>query len=116
MSLEISVVQLVRNQNRLSSMADLEILSSFPRKEMHTKVGGNFVHTIRTPNLHYLESGCGRYGAGKEGPRIRKIWARLIFGNQVPFSPKEDLVQGKVEHAPRLPKVINTPPWEPKES
>jgi hypothetical protein len=26
-----------------------------------------------------------------------------LYGNQVPFSPKEDLVQGKVEHAPRLP-------------
>jgi hypothetical protein len=24
-------------------------------------------------------------------------------------------VQGKVEHAPRLPKGINTPPWVPKE-
>jgi hypothetical protein len=24
-------------------------------------------------------------------------------------------VQGKVEHAPRLPKGINTTPWVPKE-
>jgi hypothetical protein len=24
-------------------------------------------------------------------------------------------VQGKVEHAPRLPKGINTTPWAPKE-
>jgi hypothetical protein len=43
MALEIPVAQSVRNHNRLSSKADLEILSSFSRKEMNTKVGGNFV-------------------------------------------------------------------------
>jgi hypothetical protein len=43
MTLEISAAQSVRNQNRLSSKADLEILFSFPRKAMNTKVGGNFV-------------------------------------------------------------------------
>jgi hypothetical protein len=43
MTLEIPASQSVRNQNRLSSKADLEILSSFPKKEMNTKVGGNFV-------------------------------------------------------------------------
>jgi hypothetical protein len=43
MTLEIPTVQSVRNQNRLSSKADLEILSSFPKKEMNTTVGGNFV-------------------------------------------------------------------------
>jgi hypothetical protein len=43
MTPEIPVAQSVQNQNRLSSKADLEILSSFPRKEMNTKVGGNFV-------------------------------------------------------------------------
>jgi hypothetical protein len=64
----IPAAQLVRNQNRLSSKADFEILSSFPRKKMITN------------------------------------------GNQVPFSPKEDLVEGKVEHAPRLPKGINITP------
>jgi hypothetical protein len=41
MTLEIPAAQSVRNQN--SSKADLEILSSFPKKEMNTKVGGNFV-------------------------------------------------------------------------
>jgi hypothetical protein len=40
---EIPAAQSVRNQNILSSKADLGILSSFPRKEMHTKVGGNFM-------------------------------------------------------------------------
>jgi hypothetical protein len=43
MTLEIRATQSVRNQNRLSSKADLEILSSFPKKEMSTKVGGHFV-------------------------------------------------------------------------
>jgi hypothetical protein len=36
-------------KNRLSSKADLEILSSFPRKEMNTKVEDNFVaHNLDT--------------------------------------------------------------------
>jgi hypothetical protein len=43
MTLEIPAAQSVRNQNRLSSKADLEILSSFPNKEMNIKDGGNFV-------------------------------------------------------------------------
>jgi hypothetical protein len=42
MTPEIHVAQSVRNQNRLSSEADLEILSSFPGKAMNTKVRGNF--------------------------------------------------------------------------
>jgi hypothetical protein len=46
---EISAAQSVRNQNRLSSKADLEILSSFVRKEMNTKVEDNFVaHNLDT--------------------------------------------------------------------
>jgi hypothetical protein len=43
MAPEIAAAQSVRNQKRLSSKADLEILSSFPRKEMSTKVEDNFV-------------------------------------------------------------------------
>jgi hypothetical protein len=43
MTLEIPAAQSVQNQNRLSSKADLEILSSFPKKEMNTRVGENFV-------------------------------------------------------------------------
>jgi hypothetical protein len=38
---EIPAAQSIRNQNILSSKADLEILSSFPRKEMNTKVEDN---------------------------------------------------------------------------
>jgi hypothetical protein len=43
MTLEIPAAQSVRNQKKLSSKTDLEILSSFPKKEMNTKVEGNFV-------------------------------------------------------------------------
>jgi hypothetical protein len=45
----------------------------------------------------------------RKGCESRKSGRGWFYGNQVPFSPKEDLVQGKVEHAPRLPKGINTP-------
>jgi hypothetical protein len=46
---EIPAAQSVRNQNRLSSKADLEILSSFLRKEMNTKVEDIFVaHNLDT--------------------------------------------------------------------
>jgi hypothetical protein len=40
---KIPAAQSVRNQNILSSKADLEILSSFLREEMNTKVEDNFV-------------------------------------------------------------------------
>jgi hypothetical protein len=46
---EIPAAQTVRNQNRLSSNADSEILSSFLRKEMNTKDEDNFVaHNLDT--------------------------------------------------------------------
>jgi hypothetical protein len=46
---EITAAQSVRNKNRLSSKADFEILSSFPRKEMNSKVEDNFVaHNLDT--------------------------------------------------------------------
>jgi hypothetical protein len=46
---EIPAAQSVRNQNRLSSETDLEILYSFLRKEMNTKVEDNFVaHNMDT--------------------------------------------------------------------
>jgi hypothetical protein len=51
----------------------------------------------------------------RKGCESRKSGRGWFYGNQVPFSPKEDLMQGKVEQAPRLPKGINTPPWAPKE-
>jgi hypothetical protein len=100
--------------DRLSSDAVLGIVSSFLRKPTNTKVADNFV-TIWTPNLHYLESGRGRYCAGKEGVRIRKIWTRMIL-----WKPSSLLSQGRSRtrqggERPKAPKGVNTAPWVPKE-
>jgi hypothetical protein len=54
----------IRNQNRLSSKTDLEILSSFPRKEMNTKVEDNFV-------AHNLDTEFALFGV-----RTWDIWCR----------------------------------------
>jgi hypothetical protein len=59
---EIPTAQSVRNQNRLSFKADLEILSSFLRKEMNTKVEDNFV-------AHNLETEFALFGV-----RTWEIW------------------------------------------
>jgi hypothetical protein len=76
-ALEIPAAQSVRNQNRLSSKADLEILSLFLRKEMNTKVEDNFVaHNVDT-EFALFGVPRGRYGAVKEGLQIRKIWLIL---------------------------------------
>jgi hypothetical protein len=64
MAPEIPVAQSVRNQNRLSFKADLEILSSFPRKETHTKVEDNFV-------AHNLDTEFALFGV-----RTWEIWRR----------------------------------------
>jgi hypothetical protein len=71
---------------------------------MNTKVEDNFV-------AHNLDTEFALFGVRtweiwrwKEGLRIRKIW--LILWK----SPKEDCVQGKVEHAKRHLKDINTTP------
>jgi hypothetical protein len=49
MTPEIPAAQSVRNQNKLSYKVDLEILSSFLRKEMNIKVEYNFVaHNLDT--------------------------------------------------------------------
>jgi hypothetical protein len=46
---EIPAAQSVQNQNKLSFNADLEILSSFPRKQINTKVEDNFMaHNLNT--------------------------------------------------------------------
>jgi hypothetical protein len=43
MAPEMPTAQTSLKSNKLSYKANLEILSSFPRKKMNTKVGGNFV-------------------------------------------------------------------------
>jgi hypothetical protein len=59
---EIPAAQSVRNQDRLSSKVDLEILSSFLRKEMNTKVEDNFV-------AHNLDIKFALFGV-----RMWEIW------------------------------------------
>jgi hypothetical protein len=115
MTPEIPVAQSVRNQNRLSSKADLEILSSFPRK-MNTKVGGNVVPYNQDTEFALF------------GVRMWEIWCRQgravnqenldeadFMETKFPSLPRKISCKGKVEHAPRLPKGINTTPWAPKE-
>jgi hypothetical protein len=52
--------------------------------------------------MHYLESGRGRYGVGKEGLRIRKIWTRLSL-----WKPGSLLSQGRslARHGGARPKT-----------
>jgi hypothetical protein len=80
---------------------------------MNTKVEDNFVaHNLDTEFALFgvRMSGRGRYGAGKEGLRIRKIWTRLSL-----WKPSSLLSQGRSRvrqggARPRLPKGINTTP------
>jgi hypothetical protein len=69
---------------------------------------GHRICIIWSPDVGDVALARKAYKTGKSG----QGW---FYGNQVLFSPKEDLVQGKVEHARRLPKGINTTPWAPKE-
>jgi hypothetical protein len=57
----------------------------------------------------------GDMALARQGYKTGKSGRGWFYGHQVPFSPEEDPVQGKVQHAPRLPKGINTTPWAPKE-
>jgi hypothetical protein len=56
----------------------------------------------------------GDMAPARKGWESGKSGQGWFYGNQVCFSPKEDLVQNKVEHAPRNPKDINTTPRHPK--
>jgi hypothetical protein len=74
---EIFASQSVRNQNKLSSKADLEILSSFLRKEMNTKVEDNFVAHNMDTEFALFRVRTWEIWCCQEGPRIRKIWLIL---------------------------------------
>ena len=108
---EIPAAQSVQNQNRLSSEANLGILSSFTRKAMNTKVVDNFVP-------HNLDTEFALFGVRKnvrkERLRIRKVWTRLSLWKPSSLPSQGRFRQGKGEHAPRLPNDINTTPWTPK--
>jgi hypothetical protein len=102
--------------DRLSSEAVLGILSSFLRKPVHTKVGDNFVaHNLDTEFALFGVRTWDIWCQQRKGCESGKSGRGWFYGNQVAFSPKEDLTEGKVENAPRLPKGINTTSWVPKE-
>jgi hypothetical protein len=92
MTLEIPITQSVRNQNRLSSNADLEILSSFPWKVMNTKVEGNFV-----PNNRDTKFALFRV-------RTWEIWHRQVRATKQECLDKADFMETKF---PSLPRKIS---------
>jgi hypothetical protein len=92
MTLEIPAAQSVRNQNRLSSKADLEILSSFPKKEMNTKVGGTFV-----PCNQHTEFALF-------GVRTWEIWCRQGWAVNQENLDEADFMETKF---PSLPRKIS---------
>jgi hypothetical protein len=87
---KIPAAQSVRNQNRLSSKADLEILSSFLRKEMNTKVEYNFV-------THNLDTEFALFGL-----RTWKIWCW-----QGRTANQENLADFMETKIPSLPRRIS---------
>jgi hypothetical protein len=90
MAPEMPAAQTSPKSDRLSYEAVLGILSSFLRKAMNTKVEDILVaHNLDT-EFALLESGRGRYGAGKEGLPIRKIWTSLSL-----WKPSSLLSQGR---------------------
>jgi hypothetical protein len=88
----IPVVQSVRNQNRLSSKADLEILSSFSRKAMKTKVGGNFVTYNQDTKFALF------------GVRTWEIWCRKRRAVNQENLDEADFIETKF---PSLPRKIS---------
>jgi hypothetical protein len=83
------------------------MLSSFSRKAMHTKVEDNFMaHNLDSEfaffGVHTWEIWCGQGRAANQ-----EILDEAEF-METKFASLEDLMQGKVEHAPKLSMGINT--------
>jgi hypothetical protein len=92
MTPEILVAQSVRNQNRLSYKADLEIFSSFTRKEINTKVGGNFVPYNQDTEFALF------------GVRTWEIWRRQGRATKQESLDEADFMETKF---PSLPRKIS---------
>jgi hypothetical protein len=97
MAPEISAVQSVRNQNRLSSKAGLEILSSFPRNKMHVKVEYNFV-------AHNLDTKFALFGV-----RMWEIWRRQRRAANQENLDEVDIMETKFASLPR--RISCNPRW-----
>jgi hypothetical protein len=89
---EIPAAQSVQNQNKLSSKADLEILSSFPSKAMNTKVEDNFV-------AHNLDTEFALFGV-----LTWEIWARQGRAANQENIDHADFMETKF---PSLPRKIS---------
>jgi hypothetical protein len=96
MAPEIPVAQSVRNQNRLSSKDDLEILCSFPRKEKNTKVEDNFVE-------HNLDTEFALFGV-----RTWEIWRRQGRAANQENLDEADFMETK---SASLPRRISCKAW-----
>jgi hypothetical protein len=118
MAPEIPAAQSVRNHNRLSSKDDLEILSSFPRKEINTKVEDNFVaHNL---NAEFVLFGVRTWDIWRRQGRAanQKIWTRLILWKPslLLFQGGSRARQGGARHkAPQGHKYnpVGAPRWLP---
>jgi hypothetical protein len=97
MAPEILAAQSVRNQNRLFSKADLVILSSFPRKEMNTKVGGNFVRNNQDTEFALF------------GVRTWEIWCRQGRAANQENPDEADFMETKFPSLPR--KILCKARW-----
>jgi hypothetical protein len=116
MAPEISVVQSVWNQNRLSSKADLEILSSVPRKEINTKVEDNFVAHTGHRICIILSPDVGDMVPARKGCESEKSGRGWFYGNQVCFSRGSRARKGGAcPKAPQGHKYIplGAPGWLP---
>jgi hypothetical protein len=89
MTPEIPAAKSVRNQNILSSKADLEILYSFPKKEMNTKVQDNFV-------AHNLDTEFALFGV-----RTSEIWRRQERAANQENLDEADFMETKFPSLPR---------------
>jgi hypothetical protein len=92
MALEIPAAQSVQNQNIVSSKADSEVLSSFPRKAMNTKVGGNFVSYNQDTKFELFEV------------RTWEIWCRKGRAANQENLDEADFMETKF---PSLPRKIS---------
>jgi hypothetical protein len=86
---EIPAVQSVRNQSRLSFKADLEILSSFLRKQRNTKVEDNLM-------AHNLDTEFALFGV-----RTWEIWHRQGRAVNQENLDETDFMETKFAYLPK---------------
>jgi hypothetical protein len=102
MAPEIPDTPSIRNQNRLSCKAYLEILSSFPRKVMNTKVGGHFMSYNQDTKFALF------------GVRTWEIWCRQGRTANQENLDEADFMETKFHSLPRnVPRGLKLQAPEP---